>query len=334
MATPPVSIVLPFRNAAATLASCLDSIAAQTLDDYEVLAIDDGSEDGSAEIVAARNDRRLCLLRPGRVGLVGALNAGIAAAGAPLLARMDADDLMHPERLACQCAFLDAHPEIALVGSQVALFPIERVTDGYREYVRWLNACVRADEIAAQIYVESPLAHPSVMLRRSALERVGPYADGPFPEDYELWLRLHHAGFLMAKIPQVLLSWREGENRTSRTDLRYSRTAFDTLRADYLARDPRLHRGFVIWGAGREARRRVRLLEERGPAPLAWIDVDPKKIGGTVANKPVHPMAWLIDADPRPLVLIYVTNHGARDAIAVALETWGYRPGDDYLAVG
>jgi hypothetical protein len=234
--------------------------------------------------------------------------------------------VMLPERIEKQAEFLRRHPEIALIGTQVELFPPELVTEGYREYVRWQNACIGPEEIAANLYVESPFAHPTVMMRRSALERVGAYADGPFPEDYELWLRMHHAGCLMAKIPRVLLRWRERGDRTSRVDPRYAREAFDRLRAEYLARDGRLHhdREFVIWGAGRVTRQRTRPLIERGRTPAAWIDIDPKKIGND----------WLAGQTPRPFVLIYVAVHGARELIVSWLEERGFRVSEDYLAIG
>src|SRR5258706_995906 len=249
---PAISIVMPFRDAAATLPDCLISIQRLTFADFELLAIDDGSDDSSAAIVqrAAQHDGRVRLLQPGRVGLVAALNLGVAQARAALIARMDADDLMYDERLAAQHAYLEQHTEIALVAVQVELFPPERIREGYREYVRWQNQCVTPKQIANNMYVESPFAHPSVTLRRGALEQLGGYADGPFPEDYELWLRMQQAGMRMAKLPRVLLAWRERDDRASRVDPRYSREAFDALRAGFLARDPRLQseRPLVIWG--------------------------------------------------------------------------------------
>jgi glycosyltransferase involved in cell wall biosynthesis len=332
---PLVSVVIPFRNAAGTLAECLDSLGQQTLQDFEALLLDDGSEDGSAEIVRARNDPRLRLLTPGRIGLVPALNLGISRSRSELIARMDADDIMHPDRLRRQSDFLFTHPTMALVACQVELFPEEAVRDGYREYIRWQNACLSPDDIASNMYVESPLAHPSVMMRRSAVGSVGGYADGDFPEDYDLWFRLHEAGFGMAKLPGILLRWRDGEGRASRVDARYGRKAFDRLRARYLARDRRLQTGreLVVWGGGRTTRMRVRHLLDQGVRVLAWVDVAPGRIGNSIWGLPVHPHEWL-NRDPRPFVLVYVNNHGAREEIDQVLRQWGYIRGEDYLAVG
>lgn len=337
MTLPAVSIVMPFHNAAATLPACLASIGRQSMGDFELLAIDDGSDDGSAELVAAaaRADRRIRLIRAGRVGLVAALNQGLVEARAPLVARMDADDLMHPARLALQRAELEARPALALVASRVALFPHRLVRAGYAEYVRWQNRLLTPAQIANEIYVEAPFAHPSVMFRRDLVVGLGGYHDGPFPEDYELWLRMHAAGLPMARLPRVLLAWRESPGRTSRLDPRYDRERFDALRARFLATDPRLHQGrpLVYWGAGRSTRQRARLLIAQGFAPVAWIDIDPRKIGHTVWGAPVRPRGWLARA-PRPFVLVYVTNHGARDLIAGWLSELGYAAGEDYLFVG
>ena len=291
--TPLISILLPYRDEAALLSECLASIRAQTLEDWELVAVDDGSEDGSSAVVErwAAGDPRVRIARRPREGLVAALNRGLAEARAPLVARMDADDVMHAERLAAQHAFLAAHPEIALCGTQVELFPAEMIRDGYAEYARWQNGCVTPEQVAANVYVESPFAHPSIMARAAVLRDAGGYRDGPFPEDYELFLRLHAAGHAMAKVPRVLLRWRERPARTSRVDPRYARDAFDELRAESLARDPRLHAGreIVIWGAGRRSRLRAERIIRRGIRPIAWIDIDPRKIGQRSGRSPFIP---------------------------------------------
>lgn len=332
---PKISVLLPFRDAARTLDECLESIQAQTFHCFELLAVDDHSEDESVEILRARHDPRCRLLpNPGR-GLVDALNTGLRAARAPLIARMDADDIMHPERLALQHRHFADQPKLDLSASQVELFPRALIGNGYREYVRWQNALLTNAELSDNRYVESPFAHPTVMFRRDAVAGLGGYRQGDFPEDYDLWLRMFRAGCRMEKLPRVLLRWRESPQRLSRRDRAYRRAAFNQLRAEYLSRDPRLTLGreLAYWGAGRKTRRRAGLLVERGHEPIAWVDIDPKKIGNRIAGVPVVSPAWLA-RKPRPLVLVYVTNHGARDRIALELESLGYRRGVDYLAVG
>ena len=332
-----VSVLLPCRNAASTLPECIDSILAQTFTDYEIVAVDDASDDDSAVVLSNYSDSRLHIIRNDRPGLVNALNLGLAHCNAPLVARMDADDIMLPQRLQLQWRFLREHHDVVLLATQAEKFPLEQIREGYREYMRWQNAVTSHADIAAQIYIESPFAHPSVMFRRDSIVAAGAYRDGPFPEDYELWLRLFRLGHRMEKLPEVLLRWRESETRLSRVSDNYAREAFDRLRAEYLSRDARLvGRNIVYWGAGRITRRRVKHLQQRGYEPMAWIDIDPKKISNVIDGARVHEPAWLesFSEDNRPFVLNYVTNHGARDIARQYLQRIGYVLGEDFLEVG
>ena len=340
MALTVVSIVMPVRNAAATLHECIDSIQRQQFTDYEVIVIDDGSSDDSAQQLRqwAVRDARVRPVSQASLGIVAALNNGLQLARGRYVARMDADDVMHPARLQEQVRYLEQHPQVALLATQVELFPTRQIQAGYAEYVRWQNRCLSHHDIADEMYVESPLAHPSVMFRREAIAALGGYREGDFPEDYDLWLRMLQHQYRMAKLPRALLHWRESTSRTSRVDPRYSRESFDRLRAAYLARDPRINNGraLVYWGAGRKTRKRSALLINKGLPPRAWIDIDARKIGNRVAGARVEAPEWLagFTEDEKPFVLSYVTNHGARELIARQLMDMGYHRGQDYLMVG
>ena len=331
---PTVSVLLPFYDAEATLKECVDSILGQQLMDFEVVAVDDYSKDRSVDLLESYQDQRIRIIRNKSKGLVAALNFGMSECRSELIARMDADDIMRPQRLLKQAAHLNNNPGVGLVGSQVYKFPEDVIQNGYKEYIRWQNSCVSSDDINNQIYIESPLAHPSVMFRKTIVTSLGGYREGMFPEDYDLWLRMYQAGHVMEKVPEVLLDWRESGSRLSRTDDRYGRDAFNILRSEYLASDTRIqNRPLVYWGAGRKTRLRSRLLIDKGYRPLAWIDIDPKKIGNVIDGARVEEPDWL-DRDKKPFVLNYVTNHGARDLARTFLDGIGYRIGVDYLEVG
>ena len=203
MPPPRVSVVLPVRNGAATVERAIASISAQTLRDWELLVIDDHSADATPQILArvAHEESRLRILRSAAPGLVPALNTGLAAARGDLVARMDADDVAHPERLAAQSALLEAQPELGLVACQVDFGGDATAQAGYALHVAWLNQLITSEDIALNRFVESPLAHPSVMFRRTLAGTLGGYQNGHFPEDYELWLRWLDAGVKMAKVP-------------------------------------------------------------------------------------------------------------------------------------
>jgi glycosyltransferase involved in cell wall biosynthesis len=341
-ATPVVSVVLPVFNGAATLGRAVASLQAQTLPAWELVLVDDGSTDDTHRmaLALARADPRVRILPRRREGIVAALTAGLAAARAPLIARMDADDEAHPERLAMQVAFLaaPANASIGLVGCRVAFGGDRNASTGYALHVDWTNALVTPEEIALNRFVESPFAHPSVMFRRELVARCGGYRDGDFPEDYELWLRWLDAGVQMAKVPQVLLTWHDPPGRLSRTEARYEAEAFFRLKAPWIARElARLERGHGarpvwIWGAGRPTRKRAACLEPHGVKIAGYIDVDRRKVTPALGG---HGLPVVIPENlPAPtnaFVLGYVAARGARDLVRAALLARGYREGGDFL---
>jgi glycosyltransferase involved in cell wall biosynthesis len=279
---PSLSVLLPCYNAAATLEEALESLAGQTLADYELVVVDDGSTDETGSILLswAERDQRLRLINIPHGGIVKALNSGLAACRAPIVARMDSDDRCHPQRLEKQLAFLEAHPEISVVSCRVAGFPAGQVRPGFQVYLDWLNNLLTNEDIRREVFVESPLPHPSVTFRRDAVIAVGSYQDHGWPEDYDLWLRLYLAGACFTRLPETLLWWREQPGRLTRVDARYSLENFIRAKACYLAGGPLAHREAVfIWGAGMAGRRLARQLERLGAPLVAFIDINPQKIG-------------------------------------------------------
>lgn len=327
---------MPCYNAAATLDEALESLASQTLPDFEIVAVEDGSSDATRQILRAwaGRERRLRLLERPHAGIVGALNAGLEVCAAPYVARMDTDDHSFPERLALQAAYLEAHPEACLVSCRVAGFPAGQVRMGFAIYLDWLNALLSDEQMRREIFVESPLPHPSVMFRREWVQRVGGYQERGWAEDYDLWLRLFLAGGHFAKLDQVLLEWREHAGRLTRTDERYSLENFLRAKAFYLARGPLVGRDAVIvWGAGMMGRRLGKQLERQGAPLAAFVDIDPAKIGHTRRGRPVIAPEDLLDLWGRyahPVILAAVGARGARFLIRERLNALGLVEGQDW----
>ncbi len=335
---PAVSVLMPCYNAAATLEEALDSLARQTFSDFEVVAVDDGSEDATLQILRtwAARDRRFRVLSCSHGGVIAAANAGLEVCRGDYIARMDADDRALPDRLAEQAAYLDAHPEVAVVSSLVRGFPQGDVREGFRIYIEWLNSLVSDEDIRREIFVESPLPNPSVMMRREWLERMGGYQERGWPEDYDLYLRLYLAGACFAKIPSVLLEWREHPQRLTRTDSRYSVENFLRCKAYYLARGPLQGRDAVIlWGAGMMGRRLGKQLQRQGVELTAYVDIDPKKIGSTRRGRPILAPDELMPLWRRyrsPVLLVAVGARGARKLIRKRLADFGLVEGKDWWA--
>lgn len=333
---PAVSVLMPCYNAAATLHDALTSLAAQTLADIEILAVDDGSTDETLRILRLWQARepRLQVLEQAHSGIIPALNRGLQACRAPLVARMDTDDRSAPHRLEAQAAYLGAHPQVDVASCLVEGFPPGQVREGFQIYIQWLNSLVEDEQIRREIFIESPLPHPSVMFRRELVQKVGGYQEHGWAEDYDLWLRLYLAGAHFAKLPQVLLAWREHPARLTRTDNRYSLENFLRAKAFYLARGPLAGRdALVIWGAGMIGRRLSKHLLRQGTPLQAFVDIDPKKIGSTRRGRPVLSPDELPDwwrRHSHPVLLAAVGARGARSLIRARLAAMGLREGQDW----
>lgn len=336
MTSPTVSVLLPVRDGALTLDRALTSLWRQTTSDFEVVAVDDRSHDDTAERLAAHAARepRLRIVPRRGAGLVAALETARGAAAAPYLARMDADDVAHPERLRLQVAALAADARLAAVGCRVAMFPRRALGPGWRRYEAWLNELITPEDHAREIFVESPLAHPSVLMRADAVAAVGGYRDAGWAEDYDLWLRLNEAGWMLAKVPRTLLGWRHHEHRHSIRSARYAPDAFLAARAHFLARHPRFARKRArMWGAGRTGRRLAAHLLREGVGVSAFYEVDAAKIGRSVGGAPVLSWRDLPPPDGEPLV-VGVGAPGARALIRPHVRTAGYREGIDAFFAG
>lgn len=332
-----VSIVLPAYNAAATIRCALQSCLSQNFRDFEILVIDDGSTDETAAIVRSFGNPRIVLHTIPHAGVAQAMNFGLERASGKYIARMDADDEMHPERIEKQFAFLEAHPETGLVSSLVAHGGHKRKQGGYAEHIHWINSLVSADAIAMNRFVESPVCNPSVMFRRELVAEFGACRDGDFPEDYDMWLRWLDGGVRMEKIPEFLLTWNDLPARLTRNDPRYSPSAFENAKAGYLAKFIRennsTNRPIWLCGAGRVTRRKSKLLIETGIMTGGYIDVDPKKIGRFYNELPV---IGLKDLPPRAhaYIVSYVSTRGARSYIRAYLLEKGFAEGKDFVLAG
>ncbi|MBI4806528.1 MAG: glycosyltransferase [Desulfovibrio sp.] len=338
---PLISVLLPVRNAADCLPRALESLSAQSLADHEVLAVDDGSDDDGRTLTVLKDyalkDKRLKIIEAGRVGIANALNLAAGQACGKYLARMDADDESHPERFRLQGGYLDAHPEVDVLGCRVRFGGDHASASGYARHVEWVNGLVTHEEMALGVFRDAPLAHPSVMVRAQAFKRFGGYRQGEYPEDYELWLRWFESGARFAKLPGELLTWNDPPGRLSRSDSRYSPDSFHGLKSAFLARwleaNNAHHPDVVVVGAGRVTRRRAEWLCVHGVRITAYLDIDPKKIGRIHKGRPVlhHRHA---PVPGKGFVVSYVSTPGAAQHVAEYLTGLGYLPGKDYIQAG
>ena len=227
---------MPALNAASTVERAVESLLSGTFSDFEAVCVDDGSTDDTLSILRGLESRdgRVRVLGKEHSGIVDSLNFGLRHCKAPLIARMDADDWCEPSRLQNQSSFLEQNPGCDLVSCLVRIVRPDggAPEGGMKRYEGWVNQLTQPDDILHNRFIESPIPHPTVLGRRGVFE--GGYASGPFPEDYELWLRCLQRGLRFGKVPRVLVTWTDGTDRATRTDSRYSREAFRRVKTDYL----------------------------------------------------------------------------------------------------
>lgn len=212
-----VSVVVPMYRGEHTIVQALQSVLDQRVDGCEILTLDDGSPDRCAQIVeemmAATGDGRLALHRHANRGLAGTLNRGIELARGRYIARQDQDDLVLPGRLEKQQAYLDAHPDVAMVGTWAQIYVGDVPSNRFHRHPSM------PDALKLFLLFDNPFVHASMMIRADVLREVGGYSEDPGrqpPEDYELWSRIARS-HLVANLPEVLTVYREMPGSMSRT---------------------------------------------------------------------------------------------------------------------
>jgi cellulose synthase/poly-beta-1,6-N-acetylglucosamine synthase-like glycosyltransferase len=330
--SPRVSVLLPVRDAAATLAASLRSVSRQRLRELECIVVDDGSRDESRAIALAhaRGDPRFRVIAQPAHGLVPALSRGLAECRAPLVARHDADDCMHRDRLALQVAALDADPGLAGVGCHVRLFPRGALGPGMRAYEEWLASVRSPGDVRREAFVECPLAHPTFVLRSEAL-RAYAYRDLGWPEDYDLVLRLLAAGHELGVVARRLVAWRHTPDRLSQRSAVYAPERFTACKAHHLAsgllaRAPR----YWLWGYGGTGRALARALRAHDRHPDAIVELHPRRIGQRIQGAPVIAPKDLGAPGTLPLI-VSVAGAEARALIRADLARRGFCEGSDFV---
>ncbi len=332
--SPVVSILMPVRNEGRFLPAAILSMQRQTFTDWELVAVDDSSSDNTARILAdaAAGDKRIIVLQNPAQGLVPALNYGLAACRADLVARMDGDDISHPERLAVQINLLNSNSEIGLVACSFRHFPRQVLRSGMLGYEKWQNSLDTHDKTVADIFVESPFVHPGVMFRKGLVTEIGGYRQMGWAEDYDLWLRLAAGGTRFARTVKPLLFWRDRPERATRTMPEYSLESFRRcklhhLQAGFLAGVESV----VLAGAGKEGRAWRRILMDKGITVSLWVDVDPLKSGRILHGVNVVTPQEVSPKDGK--LLITVGTRGARSGIRQWADSAGFVDGTDYICV-
>ena len=328
---PLVSVVMPVHNGGKYLKFAVDSILSQTMRELELVLVDDHSSD-SAISALNKSDPRLNIYKSKGRGIVNACNTGFSHCRGKFIARMDADDISLESRLECQVDYLQENRGIDIAGSCVEIFADDGIQGGLRRYQGWLNSVREPEQVRKQIFIESPLPNPSLVFRRTALEKLSGYRNNAWPEDYDLLLRADAKMMLMGKPDPVLLRWREHESRLTHTDSLYEREKFMQAKAYYLVHHRLKGQPVIIWGGGPTGRDMHDLIVAEGGIIDGFIEVHPRRIGGQKRGLPVWSMDKIDDMGVA-MLLVAVGAAGARQEIAAFADSHEKTEGRDYLFV-
>ncbi len=329
MSAPLVSIVLPVFNAEETIAEAIESCLRQSMGSFELIVVLDGCADRSGEIVRSYNDPRIRVFEMGCQGVAPAATEAIRASRTDFIARMDADDISHPERLSSQYRFLSESSVFSAVSGQVHL--LNPLGDGMQRYVDWVNELETAEDIARERFVECPVIQPSLMMRRSSFEEANGYREVAWAEDHDLFLRMLERGMQIGKVDETVLSWRDSADRLTRTHPAYSEEQVWRMKTHHLAREPKVSsHGVAICGAGPIGKRLARLLKEEGVVVHGFFEVNPRRVGEEIGGVPVAGPGEFGERWRDAVLLSAVGVEGGRTRVRELAEGEGYAEGVDF----
>jgi len=275
---------MPVKNASPFLRECLDSILEQTIDDWELITVDDHSSDESVSILKSYADShpRIKTFPNDGIGIIHALRLAYKISSGNYITRMDADDIMTANKLELLVEQLKYHGTGNLAVGLVKYISTTELGEGYRSYEYWLNELSRDRINFEWIYKECPIPSPAWMLHREDLDKCGAFDADIYPEDYNLAFRMRDAGLSVQPTSKVVHHWRDHPQRSSRTDDNYKDNSFIQLKVyHFLKSDHDISKSLILWGCGKKGKRIANLLIEND-INFDWITNNPKKIGHNI----------------------------------------------------
>jgi glycosyltransferase involved in cell wall biosynthesis len=274
-----ISILMPVKNAAPYLQACLDSIAIQSEHKWELIAVNDGSEDESLALLNdfAKGRHNVLIANNKGKGIIPALQLAYSLSKGEYVHRMDADDVMPPDKLKM---LLTAWESNSIVTGKVQYFANnESISLGYENYQNWLNQLMDSGDIWQDVYRECTLPSPAWLIHRNDFINLGAFNSELLPEDYDLCFRAYKSRLNVITIKKVIHLWRDSQNRTSRKLPIYFPIAYYPLKVHYfLEIDRNYEKPLLLWGAGNKGKVIAQLLLERGEK-FTWASNNPRKRG-------------------------------------------------------
>jgi len=327
-----ISILLPVFNAAPFLRACLDSIRTQSLENWELLVVDDYSTDDSWQILRdfAEMDARIRFFKNNEKGIIPALKMAFFHSQGEFITRMDADDLMPVDKLSNLHQALLKEGVGHVITGKVAYFSDVDLGDGYKKYESWLNGLVERHTHFEDLYRECVLPSPAWLINRSDLIKAGAFDSERYPEDYDLCFRFYKQNFKIVGIPETVHLWRDHPDRTSRNNPIYADQNYLELKLYWFTKlQKNTQRPLVIWGAGKKGKYIARYFLKYNHS-FHWITDNPKKQGINIYNQFLKPSEF-INTINNLIILIAVATPTGRKEIKDFLEKHNRKKGKDYF---
>ena len=283
-----ISILMPIKNTSQYLKECIDSIIEQTYTEWELIAVDDHSDDDSYDIVHRYSIlySNIYIYKNNGSGIIDALRLALTHSQGKYITRMDSDDIMAPKKLSLLRATLTNRRQVAV--GLVKYISNSTLGEGYLNYANWLNKLTTGGINFSEIYKECVIPSPCWMLHKDDLLELGAFNSDIYPEDYDLAFRMRNNGMIVRPVKEIIHIWRDHPDRASRNDPHYMDNNYLNIKLHHFIlsdynRSPKL----IIWGAGKKGKKLVKLLIDH-QIDIHWICNNPKKIGTKIYNIHLH----------------------------------------------
>lgn len=329
---PLVSIIMAVKDTAPYLRDCLDSVLAQTYQNWELIAVNDHSSDASPEILQdyAAKDSRIRYFNSGKAKLIPTLQVGYAETKGTLINRMDSDDRMPNYKLQVLVEEWNKYGKGSVIAGGTKHFVDEgSVGDGFIKYEKWLNEVARTSTHYQEIYRECVIPSHCWIIHKEDFDAAGAFDPIVYPEDYDLCFRFYQLDLTIIGIDKVLHHWRDRSDRISRTWDEYKDNRYFDLKLRYFyAIDRDQSRPLVLWGAGKNGKDMAKLLQAYDDT-FHWVSDNEKKTGKEINGVQLEYYENIKTIKNAQIIIVVASPTGKKD-IEKQLITWNKKPVVDF----
>lgn len=312
---------MPVKNTESFLSACLDSICNQSFKDWELIAVDDNSSDGSFRILSEYShlDPRIKVLKNDNNGIIPALQLAYSRSSGHYITRMDSDDLMSINKLELFTAALKNKNQNTLAIGLVKYISENTLGEGYKKYESWLNHLTSHNLNYKDIYKECSIPSPNWMVHRNSFDKCGAFNPQVYPEDYDLAFRFRRAELELISINEITHLWRDHSARASRNDPHYTDNRFTALKTKYFLEDDyNSDKELILWGAGSKGKSIANTLI-KAEIPFKWVCNNQNKIGHNIYGITLGD-SRKIESKANRQIIIAVSNHQENSEIKDNLQ--------------